>query len=81
MSLNIKNEGTSRRVRELARLAGETMSEAVDRAVTERLELKKRNKAHMARRLLEIGHECAKLPRLDKRAPESMLYDPRGLPK
>ncbi|MBI1787300.1 MAG: type II toxin-antitoxin system VapB family antitoxin [Acidobacteria bacterium] len=33
MSLNIKNEETHRRARELARLAGETMTEAVDRAV------------------------------------------------
>ena len=35
MSLNIKNEKTHRQAKELARLAGETMTEAVDRAVTE----------------------------------------------
>ena len=63
MSLNIKNEETHRRVRELAQLAGETMTEAVDRAVVERLERirKKRNKARLVERMLEIGHECAKL--------------------
>jgi len=83
MSLNIKNEETHRHVRELAQLAGETMAEAVDRAVVERLERirKKRNKARLVERLLEIGHECAKLPVLDKRSPEDMLYDRRGLPK
>jgi antitoxin VapB len=83
MSLNIKNEETHRRVRELARLAGETMAEAVDRAVVERLDRirKKRNKAQLVQRLLEIGRECAKLPVLDKRSPEEMLYDRRGLPK
>lgn len=83
MSLNIKNEETHRRARELARLTGETMAEAVNRAVVERLDRirKKRNKAQLVERLLEIGHECAKLPVLDKRTPEDMLYDRRGLPK
>jgi hypothetical protein len=37
MSLNIKNEETHRRAQELARLAGETMTGAVDRAIAERL--------------------------------------------
>ena len=83
MSLNIKNEETHRRARELARLSGETMAEAVDRAVIERLERikKKRNRARLVERLLEIGQDCAKLPALDKRSPEHMLYDQRGLPK
>jgi len=83
VSLNIKNELTHRRAKELARLAGETMTEAVDRAITERLQRirKKRNKASLVERILEIGHECARLPVLDKRSPEGMLYDERGLPK
>ncbi len=83
MSLNIKNEETHRRARELARLAGETMTQAVDRAIAERLERirKKRNRGALVERLLEIGHECAGLPMLDKRSPEEMLYDENGLPK
>lgn len=83
MSLNIKNEDTHRRARELARLAGETMTEAVDRAIAERLERirRKTNKAVLVERLLEIGHECAALPVLDKRRPDDMLYDKQGLPK
>ena len=83
MSLNIKNEQTHRRVRELARLAGETMSEAVDRAVNERLERIKRmrNKERLVERMLAIGRECASLRVVDKRSPEDMLYDRRGLPK
>ena len=83
MSLNIKNEETHRRVKDLARLTGETMTEAVDRAVAERLNRlkRKRNKAQLIERLLEIGRECARLPVLDKRRPEDMLYDRRGLPK
>ena len=82
MSLNIKNEETHRRAQELARLAGETMTQAVDRAVAERLERirKKRNKGALVQRLLKIGHECARLPVLDRRSPKEMLYDETGLP-
>ncbi len=83
MSLNIKKEETHRRAKELARLAGETMTEAVDRAIAERLERihKSRNREAVAERLLEIGHACRRLPVLDKRSPEDMLYDEQGLPK
>lgn len=83
MSLNIKNEATYRRAQELARLAGETMTQAVDRAIGERLERirKTRNQRALAERLLKIGHECARLPVLDQRTPEEMLYNRHGLPK
>ena len=83
MSLNIKNPQTHQRAKELARLAGETMTEAVDRAIAERLERirKKRNRSVLAERLLEIGNACSALPVLDKRSPEAMLYDEQGLPK
>jgi antitoxin VapB len=83
MSLNIKNEATHRRAQELARLAGETMTQAVDRAIAERLERirKRRNRGRLAEHLLNIGRECARLPVLDKRSPEEMLYDDNGLPR
>ena len=83
MSMNIKNEATYRRARELARLAGETMTQAVDRAIGERLERirRTRNREARAERLLNIGRECARLPVLDKRTAEEMLYNEDGLPK
>jgi antitoxin VapB len=83
MSLNIKNEETHRRAQELARLAGETMTGAVDRAITERLNRirKRRNKAEVVERIPSIGRGCAALPVLDLRTPEDMLYDRPGLPK
>lgn len=83
MSLNIKNEETHRRVRELAGLAGETMTQAVDRAVVERLDrlTRARNRTWRADKLLQIGRECAALPVLDERSPDDMLYDERGLPR
>jgi hypothetical protein len=83
MGLNIKNEATHRRAQELARLAGETMAQAVDRAISERLERirRTRNRGAVAERLLSIGRECARLPVLDKRCPDEILYDESGLPK
>ena len=83
MSLNIRNEETHRRAGELAKLTGETMSEAVDRAVAERLERvgRKRNREALVERLLAIGRSCAALPILDRRDAEEMLYDSHGLPR
>lgn len=82
MSLNIKNEETHRRAKRLAHLTGETMTEAVDRAVVERLERvsRIRNRERRVKRLLQIGRECAALPVLDERSPEEMLYDEHGVP-
>lgn len=84
MSLNIKNEKTHRRVRELARLTGESMTAAVDKAVQERLErVRGDRKGNSAERLLQIGRECAahmKEPYLSIDHGE-MLYDEKGLPK
>lgn len=84
MSLNIKNEETHELVRQLARVTGESMTAAVDRAVRERLERVRRNKkGDLAKRLLQIGKECAahmKEPYLSIDHGE-MLYDEKGLPK
>lgn len=83
MSLNIKNEQTHERARQLSKLAGESMTEAVDRAIVERIDRiqRARNQKAISKRLLKIGQECAALPVLDKRTPEEMLYDQDGLPK
>lgn len=83
MGMNIKSENTHRRAKELARMAGETIAEAVDRAVTERLERlrRRRNRRAVAEKLLKIGEQCSRLPVLDIRARDEMLYDERGLPR
>jgi antitoxin VapB len=83
MGMNIKSEDTHRRAKELARMAGETIAEAVDRAVSERLERlrKRRSREAVAERLLHIGEQCRRLPVLDTRDPDEMLYDERGLPR
>jgi len=83
MSLNIKNEETHRRAQELARLTGESMTGAVDRAIQERLERLRHPKStdEKIARMRKIAKEIAALPVLDKRSPEDMLYDKFGLPK
>lgn len=83
MGMNIKNEETHRRAQELARLAGESITGAVDRAITERLIRirKRRNRAELVNRILKVGRDCAALPVLDRRKAEDILYDRRGLPK
>ena len=83
MGMNIKSEETHRRAKELARITGETIAEAVDRAVTERLERlrRRRNRKALAARLLKIGEQCSRLPMLDNRSADEMLYDEHGLPR
>lgn len=83
MGMNITSDDTHRRAKELARITGETLAEAVDRAVSERLERprRRRNRKALAARLLKIGDQCSRLPIRDKRSPDEMLYDERGLPR
>jgi antitoxin VapB len=84
VSLNIKNEKTHRLAQELAKLTGESMTAAVDKAVRERLErVRHDKKAGLAERLLKIGRECAahmKEPYLSIDHGD-LLYDEKGLPK
>jgi antitoxin VapB len=84
MSLNIKNEETSRLIHELAGLTGETLTGAVTSAVQERLDrLQGEHKAGLAERLLKIGRESAPLFKEPYRSIEhgDLLYDELGLPK
>jgi antitoxin VapB len=84
MALNIKNEATHRRVRELARLTGESQTAAVDQAVRERLErVRCKPRKDIAQRLIEIGRECAARLKEPYRSMDidELLYDENGLPK
>jgi antitoxin VapB len=84
MSLNIKNEETHRLVQQLARLTGESMTAAVDKAVREKLErVRSAEKGGLAERLLKIGRECAAHLKEPYRSIDhgEMLYDEKGLPK
>lgn len=83
MGLNIKDVETDRLAREVARLAGETITEAVKRSLAERaIKLKaKKREATLVGDIMEIGRRCASLPVIDQRSADEILgYDKDGLP-
>jgi antitoxin VapB len=84
MGLNIKNEETHRLARELSKLTGESMTEAVTEAIRERLDrMRHERSVGLADRLLAIGKNCAARLKEPFRSAEhgDLLYDERGLPR
>jgi len=84
VALNIRSPETEALATELARLTGETKTEAVTKAVRDRLERVKRARQQrsLADELDAIGRQCATLPVLDPRTPDEILgYDEHGLPR
>ncbi len=75
MAISLKDPETDRLARAVAALTGESLTEAVRRALAERLERerRRRGKGDLGERLLEIGAECAALPDLDPRSPDEIL--------
>jgi antitoxin VapB len=80
MALNIKDPSVHETVKQIAKITGESQTEAVAKAVNERLARLQRD--DLAARLLVIGHKTA-----SRMSPETMsldhaqvLYDERGLP-
>lgn len=83
MALNIRNPETERLAAELAKLTGETKTEAVTKAILSRLKRLRRERSgrSLAAELSEIGRRCAALPVLDPRPADEILgYDEHGLP-
>ena len=84
MALNIRNKETERLAAELARLTGETKTDAVKNALRDRLARLRRERTRrpLADELDEIALHCARLPVLDSRPPDEILgYDDDGLPR
>jgi len=83
VALSFKDEETDRLARALAKLTGETLTDAVRGALAERLErerLRRGDARALADRLLAIGKHCAELPDLDSRTPEEIVgYDESGM--
>ena len=85
MTSHIKDEKADRLARQLAQATGETLTEAVTRAIEERLgRFRRRSEAEIeARRraMIEVIEEIKKLPVLDPRSPDEIIgYDKHGLP-
>jgi antitoxin VapB len=84
MALNIRNPEAERLAAELARQTGESKTEAVTKALRDRLARVRREctKRRLADELEEIAEHCASLPVLDGRRSEEILgYDEVGLPR
>jgi antitoxin VapB len=84
MPLNIRSEETEELANALAKLTGETKTEAVTQALRERIQRvrRARTKRRLADELDEIALHCSTLPVRDTRsADEIMGYDENGLPR
>jgi len=84
MALNIRNQEAERLAAELAARTGETKTEAVLKALRDRLARvrRQRPKRRLADELDGIARRCASLPVLDRRTPDEILgYDEGGLPR
>ena len=84
MSLNINNEETHRLAKQLAKVTGESLTEAVTAAIRERLErVRGRKEGRLSERLLRIGKNCAAHLKEPFRsiAHDALLYDEKGLPR
>ena len=87
MALFIKNPDVEKSARKLARITAESLTEAILRAIDERLARlqpsgrSNRAQTQLEKDLLRIAHQCASLPDLDTRTPDEILgYDAEGLP-
>jgi antitoxin VapB len=84
MPLNIRNEQAEELASTLARLTGETKTEAVTQALRERLDRVRRARAkrRLADELDEIALHCAAIPARDQRSADEIIgYDEQGLPR
>ncbi|MGF1618953.1 MAG: type II toxin-antitoxin system VapB family antitoxin [Acidimicrobiia bacterium] len=80
MALSIKNEKADELARELARLTGKSITEAIVLALEGEV-ARRRNKTDIGAALKSLSEELAKYPVLDDRDPDEILYDEHGLPK
>jgi antitoxin VapB len=75
MALNIRNAEAEKLAEQLARLTGETKTEAITQALRDRLARLRRERAHrrLADELDEIALRCSQLPVLDPRTSDEIL--------
>jgi antitoxin VapB len=84
MPLSIKNPDTERLARQVAKETGESLTEAIQKSLEERLEkLKRRRKGHiLACQVDDLLRRVDALPVLDSRPEDEILgYGPDGIPR
>lgn len=83
MALSIKSDVADRLARQLAAETGETLTEAVETALRERLMREHaKHAASMRTRLARLAADVAALQVADARSPEEIIgYDETGLPR
>lgn len=84
MALSLDDPETDRLAQKIANLTGETVTEAVRRALAERLEreqLKRSHKRASREEIRALIKHCASLSILDDRTDDEIIgYDENGLP-
>jgi antitoxin VapB len=84
MALNIKHAQADTLARRLAELTGQSITEAVIKALREQLrrETGTRSVRRLEEELQAISRRCSKLPDRDTRSPEEIIgFDEHGLPR
>jgi antitoxin VapB len=81
--LFLKHPDADRLARRVARITGETLTQAIVTALAERLDRleAKRKGRSLADDLRDIGERCAARPVLDPKAADPVAYDRQGLPR
>lgn len=83
MAISIKDPDTDRLARALSEATGESITEAIRRAIEERLERERHgpHRQSLADGIRRIQERIAALPVLDSRSADEILgYDGNGLP-
>ena len=84
MALNIRNSEAEMLASELAKQTGESKTDAVIKALRDRLSRvrRERSRRRLADELEDIAKHCAGLPLIDPRPADEILgYDEHGLPR
>lgn len=83
MALSIRNPETEKLARQVSRLTGETLTEAIGKSLEERLQRLKCRRAdrNLRRDIEKILARVDALPELDTRTADEIIgYDENGLP-
>jgi antitoxin VapB len=82
MALSIRNAKAEKLARELAAESGDNITQAITRALEERLQrLRGRSTAiNMVEEIMKVSKRCSEIPDQDKRSPDEILgYGPTGV--